>query len=71
MFHALGKEVLQASLKDAQLGLEWKSDEWKNWDGLTNSEEFQELVKRANDKLNKVGHKGKGKGKEKSKTTSE
>ena len=64
-FHALKKEVLQVSLKNEQLEIEWKNDEWNNWTELKNCDEFKNLVKNANDKWSKVANKGKGKTKDK------
>ena len=63
-FHALNQPVLQASLKNGQLVIEWKNEEWGNWNELQNSDEFKNLVKNANDKWSKVARKGKGKTKD-------
>ena len=41
IFHALGKEILQASVKDGQIELKWKNTEWENWAELKNSTDFR------------------------------
>ena len=67
-FHASGKEIFQVNLKSGQLEITWKSDEWKNWSDLQNSQEFKDLIKSANDTWVKAVSKGKAKEKNKTKT---
>jgi len=57
-----GVPVLSASVLESKLVLKWLDESWKHWDELQKSLELQDLIQKANTKLESKG-KGEGKGK--------
>ena len=57
-----GKEVLKVGVQEGKLDVKWVDAGWREWEDLTGSREYQELLHTANGKLEKGGG-GKGKGK--------
>jgi hypothetical protein len=43
--------IIKASAKDGKLTIEWMDDEWKQWDELNDSEEFQAMISKSRDDL--------------------
>ena len=59
-----GMTILKAEVKDNQLDLNWKADEWKSWADLVDSTEFRKLQDKVEETLKKAGdEKGSGEGK--------
>ena len=57
-----GESVLEVSLLDNKLSLNWVADEWKSWNELQESPELASLISKANSTLEQA-RSGKGKGK--------
>ena len=59
-----GMKILKAEVKDIQLDLNWKADEWQSCADLVHSAEFRKLQDKVEETLKKAGdEKGKGEGK--------
>lgn len=57
-----GRTVLEVSMVNGRLALDWKCEEWKSWNDLLTAQEFCELVEQCNSAPEKSA-KGKGQGK--------
>ena len=56
--------VMKATVNQGKMEVEWLDDGWKNWDELQKSEKWKELIRKAEESLDKASAwKGKGKGK--------
>ena len=64
IFSFAGAPILQAVVDGFDFKLAWIDDDWKQWDHLTNDEQFKRLIKTPEEKLSKaLAFTTKGKGK--------